>query len=84
MNVGELIKILSEQDPDRIVVVSRDAEGNSYSPLSGLWTGTYVADTTWSGSIGLEGLSDELQEAGYTEEDVAEDGQPAIVLQPVN
>lgn len=36
MTVKELIEALSKEDPSRIIVMSRDAEGNGYSPLADL------------------------------------------------
>lgn len=83
MTVAELIEELKQQDPNRLVVMSKDAEGNSYSPLSALYIAAYCPDTTWSGQIGLEKLDDAYRAEGYTEEDVV-DGQPALVLYPIN
>lgn len=34
MTVAKLIKLLSKQDPKSLVVLSSDAEGNSFSPLA--------------------------------------------------
>jgi|688.fasta_scaffold125972_7 hypothetical protein len=55
MTVAELIEELKKLPPDSEVIISKDAEGNSYSPLysvcgdaiykpSSLWRG----DITWS------------------------------------
>ena len=87
MTVKELIEELSKlENQDRIVVMSRDAEGNGYSPLYCLSHAAYQAESTWSGEIGLEpnDLDDEAREEGYTEDDVLEDGVPAPVLYPTN
>ena len=81
MTVGELITALSKEDPDRVVVMSRDPEGNGYSPLHSHWCGKYEAD---HGEVGLEELSEVEREAGYTDEDVMEDGVKAVILCPVN
>ena len=67
----------------RQVVLQKDAEGNGYSPLTELYTAAYKAESTWSGEVGLEELMPEDREAGFTEEDVMEDGEPALVLRPV-
>ena len=83
MNVRTLINLLQEVNPDREVIMSKDAEGNSYSPLHLLWFGAYRADG-WSGEVGLENLTDEDKDAGYSEEDVITDGVPAVVLTPTN
>ncbi len=84
MTVKELIEMLKGFEPDRVVVMAKDGEGNSYSPLHGAWTGRYRADTTWYGEVGLEGLDDEDREQGFDEEDVMSDGEPAVILTPVN
>lgn len=83
MKVRELIEQLQQEDPDALVVMSRDSEGNSYSPLSDFWTGVYQADTTWSGEVGFGELTQELQEHGYNEEDILSDGVPAVILSPI-
>jgi hypothetical protein len=84
MSVKELIEMLSAYDGDRIVVMAKDSEGNSYSPLSGAWAGKYRAETTWFGDVGMEELDDEDRDQGYTDEDVMEDGELALILTPVN
>lgn len=84
MKVKELIEILQQEDPERLVILSKDAEGNNYSPLADCSTSAYEAECTWSGYIGLEELTPELIKEGYTEEDVLEDGKPCLVLWPVN
>jgi len=84
MTVKELIEELQAVDPGRLVVMSSDVEGNSHSPLCDLSTGAYAAESTWAGEYGLEKLTPEDEEAGYGEEDVLEDGVPALCLHPVN
>ena len=84
MKVKELIALLQDCDQEAIVVMSSDAEGNSYSPFSGLWEGVYVPDTTWSGEVGYGELTPELKEYGFTEEDIKTGGESAVILQPIN
>lgn len=82
MTVSELIEELQQiEDKSRTVVMAKDAEGNGYSPLSSFWVGAYRAETTWYGDVGFESV--EQLEDGYTEEDVI-DGEPAVILCPVN
>lgn len=83
MNVQELIEQLQTLDPERIVILQKDAEGNGYSPLSCFWEGAYEAYSTWSGEAGLDKLTDELIAEGYSEDDLCR-GEPAVVLVPVN
>jgi hypothetical protein len=68
MKVHELIALLSALDPESPVILQKDAEGNGYSPLSGLQAASYVPETTWSGEV----------------VDSATEGQPCVVLWPVN
>jgi len=46
MTVKELIEQLKKEDPDRLVIMAKDPEGNGYSPLSDFWSGAYRAETT--------------------------------------
>lgn len=86
MTVKQLIAQLKKQDGRRIVVISRDAEGNSFSPLHEVSAAAYRSYSTYSGLIGLEAddLDDATRNAGYSEEDVIEDGVPSLVLCPMN
>ena len=83
MTVKELIEQLKKEDPDRLVIMAKDPEGNGYSPLSDFWSGAYRAETTWFGEVGLESLTDEYRKQGFSEEDVI-DGVPALILTPIN
>ncbi len=86
MTVTELIaELQAVDDGNRQVILSRDAEGNSYSPLyRKLTIGAYCPVSPYGGEIGLEELTDEDREMGYGEEDIIRDGQPAIILYPTN
>ncbi|QRY51794.1 hypothetical protein [Mycolicibacterium septicum] len=74
MTIQELIDELNEAiraDPaiaDALVVQSRDAEGNGFSPLADIEVGKYQAETTWSGEMIPRDC----------------DGSPAVCLWPVN
>lgn len=84
MTVKELIEKLQKEDPDRVVIVQRDIEGNGYSPLTDWWTGAYRAETSWYGEAGLEKLTHADKKQGYTEDDILDDGVPALFFCPVN
>ena len=84
MIVKELKEILNNADDNDLVVLSRDGEGNSYSPLYDTQLCTYADEESWEGQIGLRELTPELIKEGYTEEDLLEDGVNAIVLYPTN
>ena len=87
MTVDELRAALEGIDGSLIVVMSKDAEGNDYSPLADLeGESVYVPECTWSGAVYIEKLTPELRAQGFTDEDLydGDDGQPALVLCPVN
>jgi len=71
MKVKELIALLQKEDPEREVILQKDAGGNGHSPLSDLWTATYVPDSTWSGEV-------------YPDSETDEDNKKALILTPVN
>jgi hypothetical protein len=76
MTVRELIEALQAVDPDMLVVLQEDAEGNGYSPLAGAEPALYVARSTWSGEVYSQ---NDLEEYGQPE-----GGQTAMILWPVN
>lgn len=73
MTVRELIELLSTLEPERVVILSSDREGNSYSPLDAYSEDYYVAETTYSGEV-----YPTLEEAD------SDDAVPCVVLAPVN
>jgi hypothetical protein len=88
MKVSELIAELQQCDPESLVVMSKDSEGNNFSPLAEIdGDSMYLADSTWSGDVHLRELTPELEEQGYSDDDVRteEDGAVrCIVLWPTN
>lgn len=92
MKVRELMDMLANVDPETLVVMSKDGEGNGHSPLSDLSNGVYIADNTWSGELRLNIVDREAIElevgTRYSDEDFAEagvDGAVACVcLWPTN
>ena len=85
MTIRELRRQLATiPNQDRLVILSKDAEGNGYSPLAGCEVGAYAAETTWSGQAGLEALTDASRAQGYRDHDVVTDGVPALILCPIN
>lgn len=50
MKKSELVKILSDIEGDPEVIMSKDSEGNDYSPLADYsYPSKYVAENAWSG-----------------------------------
>lgn len=68
MNVKELKLALELYSDDTEIILSSDAEGNKYSPLSGMEDGAYTPQTTWKGEF-IEG---------------SKTGITAIALFPIN
>ena len=87
MTVKELadyLTIKARTDPDMEIILQKDAEGNGYSPLAGFDDNCrYLPDSTYSGEVGLDYLTEGHRKKGYTEEDVGH-GNRVIVLFPVN
>ena len=83
MKVRELIKLLLQQNQDSEVIMSKDAEGNNFSPFSDLNSGKYEPNSTWSGQY----LSDcwdkneDPEDWGIYQES---DGVKSVCLWPVN
>lgn len=81
MKIRELIDLLNRYDPETEVVVSRDSEGNSFSPVDGYSDGIYVADNTWSGEMYEEEEFDQyVKEGEFSKTDAVK----AVCLFPVN
>lgn len=59
ITVAELIEALRQEDQDRIIVLSRDPEGNGFSVLRSASAQSYK-----DGEIGLEKLDAEAKKAG--------------------
>lgn len=69
MTVKELIEKLQLVDPDRIVILQKDAEGNGFSPLAGIDdNAVYQPDSTWAGEVKIQTLTADLRSQGATEE----------------
>ena len=69
LTIKQFIKKLSKLPQDAIVVMSKDAEGNGFSPLSEGSTEFYLPNSTYSGDLV------ETKEKG---------AKQAVVLWPIN
>lgn len=77
MKVKELIELLSEMNPEHEVILSKDGEGNAFSPCGAHDVGQYVPDSTWSGEWRSSGLPPD--DGGCTQRQIN-----AILLWPTN
>ena len=86
MTVSELIKKLSGLDPDSIVIMSSDGEGNNYSPLcDSFGYSRYKADTTWSGELVSElNFNEDPDYYDNNLEEYLSGSVPAVILYPIN
>lgn len=75
MKVKELKELLSNIDDDYEVVLSKDGEGNGFSPLADYMMAEYEPETTWCGEIWSEEDSIDAER---------KHNQNAIVLWPTN
>jgi hypothetical protein len=67
MKVKELIELLEKEDGEREVILSSDAEGNKYSPLTkDFGINTYVPESTWNGDVYEEEITEEMKKQGYS------------------
>jgi hypothetical protein len=81
MNVRELREVLVGLDDDTLVVMSKDGEGNRYSPLDGYTPGElYRAESTYSGEL----VNNEGTAVDDEDWDDGSDAVPCVVLWPVN
>jgi hypothetical protein len=71
MTVKELIEELEKYPANTPVVMSKDAEGNGYSPARVVDLVHYETKNTWRGEI-------------YDEKDAPEGAVPAVCLWPAN
>lgn len=85
MTVSELIELLQKCGPDDIVVLSKDDDGNSFSPLFKITKDRYsaYAKHCGRGDIGLRDLTEVDIQYGRTEDDVMEDGEDCVTLWPI-
>lgn len=86
MTIKGLISMLQKEDPSRIVILSIDSEGNSFSPMGGdFTTGAYRGNGA-TGDFGLEPgeLTPALKRKGYSEDDVIGNGKKAILFWPLS
>lgn len=82
MTVKKLKEILSTIPDNYQIVLSRDAEGNSYSSLEDeVSECEYIPDTVWAGYIKMVWLP-ETEVRGFTQEECTENPN-AICLWPI-
>jgi hypothetical protein len=81
MKVKELLEKLADMDPEMDIIVSMDAEGNSYSKLGSVCLGAYIGESSWDIEIYADNrLTEEMKADGYTEEDICEEAERCILL----
>lgn len=85
MRSHELAKELLEH-PDVELIMQKDAEGNGYSPLSGIdFDVVYVPESTWSGEV--YSTNNSAEDNGFEDEEweeLQETNSGYAVLFPIN
>ena len=76
MKVSELIEMLESLDADALVVLSKDSEGNGFSPVTDVDPCHYTPFNTWSGEC-ID--TDDMDDA-----DDHPDAEPCVCLWPTN
>ena len=85
MTVNELIKQLRNIEPSTEIVMSKDAEGNDFSPLADVcFYYTYIPTSTWSGDIINLNLSNEELEINDEQRKDFENEKKVVTLWPTN
>lgn len=77
MSVRQLKRLLETLPEDSIVVLSKDGEGNGFSPLDSHCEGYYEPTCTWAGDFV------DAEDGDYDEDDLAR-MEKAVVLWPTN
>lgn len=67
MLVKELIEQLKQCDPDDLIVLSEDEEGNGYYEMNYFWKGIYNKEER---QAKIRKLTPELIKCGFTEADI--------------
>lgn len=78
MTVKELKQLLDTFDDDDIIVISKDSEGNEYSPLFDADSGFYFEENSWSGDFVTGSDLEDDKDINLSH------ATPAIVLWPTN
>lgn len=80
MNKKQLIEALATATDDTIILVSSDAEGNSYSSLE--YVGSMLIPQVYSGGETEDIFSEEDVILDYEDEESSEMFKPVVVLYP--
>lgn len=78
VNVRWLIRELSKLDPEAVVILQKDAEGNGYEPLAGADSNCVWTD---NGDVMPKTITASMANSGFTEEDLGK-GITCVVLYP--
>lgn len=76
----QLAELVADGQGDRVVVLSRDGEGNGFAELYDLDDNARFS--ACNGEVGPQRLTPEMKRQGFTSEDVKRSGKPALVLWP--
>ena len=85
MNIGELKELIKDMDNNIEIIISKDVEGNNYSPLSDYSEGIYLSSPTWYGKFyHVDELNDPDEYNLEEVENIKSEGSECICLWPIN
>ena len=84
MKVKDLKAALSGFDDEDIVVLAKDGEGNSFSPLADVEASLYSPDNSYRGETSARELTAEMVVRGFGEEDILTGATRSVTLWPTN
>lgn len=84
MTKKELIEAIADYPDDAQIIIQKDGEGNSYSPMYCADIGYYVPATTWSGEFYGTDLSPDDCAMDNEEHERLTTNHLAIVFVPIN
>jgi hypothetical protein len=78
MTVSQLMDVLENCNPDAVVIMVGDEEGNYYCRVSDVDENLYINE---DGEVGFNCITQELRDNGYSDEDLVV-GEECVALTP--
>lgn len=82
MKVSELREMIKNWDDDLDILISSDEEGNGFADFADVTVGMGYINDCGDIEIHYLELTPEMEEGGYTDEDVRTNAKPCIIFWP--